>query len=92
MPYPLTVTNKNDKTSIKNEQTSYYMRISAINAEVGEGPYSNYIELRTTTTSNYLFFFILKYQSKNLIKFINKRIRTTSKFSSQRVVFRSYFT
>ena len=52
MPYPLTVSN------IENSGTddSYFMRISAINTEVGEGPFSNYIELRKTDKSKILFF------------------------------------
>ena len=46
MPYPLALSNSNE-----DNDGSYFMRISAINSEVGEGPFSNYIELRKTDKS-----------------------------------------
>ncbi len=47
MPYPLVMANPRNT----NDLRSYFMRISAINAEVGEGPHSHIIELKKTLKS-----------------------------------------
>lgn len=55
IPYSLDLKSLNNKynsyktNEIQNDLTNpniFYMRISAINSEVGEGPYSNVIQLR----------------------------------------------
>ena len=53
MPYPLTLPSSSDEISDDDDTNrSYFMRIAAINSEVGEGPFSNYIELRSTEKSS----------------------------------------
>jgi hypothetical protein len=67
MPYPLTLPSNSDENSGDNEDSdsnnrSYFMRIAAVNSEVGEGPFSNYIELRKTDkSSKFILFFYLTF-------------------------------
>ena len=58
MPYRLRLNrlfkrglNKRNTDSLSNQQF-YYIRISAINAELGEGPYSNIVQLKKINRGN----------------------------------------
>jgi hypothetical protein len=71
MPYRLRLSSLNFvKTKIKrqsqlsnNPPVFYYFRVSAVNAELGEGPFSNIVELRKmkngTKQSSLTFYFYL---------------------------------
>jgi hypothetical protein len=55
MPYRLRLDKQNyiyDDSS-SNGDKLHFIRVSAINNEMGEGPYSNIVELRKLNTSDY---------------------------------------
>lgn len=48
MPYLLSINSR----LASNEHGSYYLRISAVNQELGEGPFSQIVELKRFDKSN----------------------------------------
>jgi hypothetical protein len=81
MPYHLNLNNYepivkewNRLRRDSEDNTPYFLRISAINAELGEGPYSHIIELRKINQSEWTKFYedYLKNQTK-ILPFQNLR-------------------
>ena len=57
IPYRLKIDAKRlEYNSEDSGEKLHFIRISAMNAEMGEGPYSNIVELRKLTTSLSIFF------------------------------------
>jgi hypothetical protein len=75
IPYRLKIDAKRlEYNSEDSGEKLHFIRISAMNAEMGEGPYSNIVELRKLTTSLSIFFpdLIVSFLKPNLIFHIKK--------------------